>query len=204
MFCRMSRSGRYQQARNKTRKELPEKQTELKLAEEEYENVKNRTHQFSSDKEAADLARKSIIEMDKTLNALDIELAGIRQRLKAIDNYRNKPAQRDVIYQRLDEMFVEQMIELSGSEARKKVTEQIREKEQNFLRLFNRRKELRNRVGKLSRLIEDSRLRIDDITKLLNDPTPSMLPPKVYQNKATIYPVHVDEQAASLIPQKHP
>ena len=166
----------------KAKKELPEKETQLKKIEEEYKAVKNSTYQFSSDDEAVGLSKESILENDKTLDKLDIELAGIRERLKVIEMYRDKPNQRDAVYQRLDEMFIEQIIELRGFEARRSMTERIRNKEQQFLSLFNEREKLRNEVTKLSKT---NQIRIDDNWR----DDPEMLPPEIYQNKVTIYPV---------------
>lgn len=172
----------------KAKKELPEIETQLNKIEEEYKAIKNSTYQFSSDGEAVDLSKESILENDKTLDKLDIELAGIREKLKVIEMYQNKPNQREVVHQRLDEMFIEQMIELSGVEARRAMTERIRNKEQQFLSLYNKREKLQYIVTKLSKT---SQRRIDDNWR----DNPEMLPPEIYQNKVTIYPVfvHIDQ-----------
>ena len=175
---------------DQAKKELPEKQKQLKEVEQSYQNIKEATHQFSSDTEAYDLAKTSIVEMDKTLNALDIELAGIREKLKTIEKYRNEPNLRDK--DKLDEMYIELMIELSGLEARRKVTEQIRAREQEFMRLFNRLGNLRHEVGSLESSIKDSKRIIKDYTDEIDNPRTSMQPPKVYQDTVTIYPVLTD------------
>jgi len=178
-----------QQRLDLAQKELPEKETKLKACEEQYKAVKDNTHRFSSDNEASELAKKTILEMDKTLDTLEIELAGIREKLNTIEKYRNKPNQRDAILARLDEMFVEQMIELSGLEARRQTTERLLAIQQRFLSLFNERKEQRSTVSRLKENIDDSKSRISYINNLLSNPRPNILPPKVYQNKVTIYPV---------------
>ena len=180
----------HQQKLDKAQKEFLEKQKQLKEVEQSYQNIKEATHQFSSDTEAYDLAKTSIVEMDKTLNALDIELAGIREKLKTIEKYRNEPNLRDK--DKLDEMYIELMIELSGLEARRKVTEQIRAREQEFMRLFNRLGNLRHEVGSLESSIKDSKRIIKDYTDEIDNPRTSMQPPKVYQDTVTIYPVLTD------------
>ena len=78
------------------------------------------------------------------------------------------------------EMFIEQTIELSGFEARRAMTESIRNKEQKFMTLFNEREKLKNEVTNLSKT---SQIRIDDNWR----DDPEMLPPEIYQNKVTIY-----------------
>jgi predicted nucleic acid-binding Zn-ribbon protein len=162
------------------KKVLPEKQKQLKEIEQSYRSIKEATHQFSSDGEASRQAKTSIVEMDKTLNALDIELAGIREKLKAIEKYRSEANLRD----KLNEMYIELMIELSGLEARKKATEKIHRLEQEFLNLFNERDMLREEVNELDKTSE---IKIDYNWR--DNPSPEMLPPKVYQDTVTIYPV---------------
>jgi hypothetical protein len=179
----------WQEKLHLAQKELPEKEAKLKDLEEQYKREKNKTHRFSSEEETPKLAKENILEMNKTLDTLEIELSGIREKLKAIEKYRNEPEQREAIRARLDEMFVEQMIELSGLEARRQTTERLRAEQQLFLILFNKRNDLQHEVGKLRKTIESSKNAINDINDLLKNPMPHMLPPKVYQNKVVIYPV---------------
>jgi hypothetical protein len=166
----------------KAKKELPEKQSQLKKIEEEYKAAKSSNYWFSSDEEAVSLSKESILENDKTLDKLNIEIAGISERLKVIEMYRNKPNQRDTVYQKLDEMFIELTIELRGFEAKRAITEKIRNEEQKFLSLFNEREKLRNEVAELS---NTSQIKIDYNWRDI----PEVLPPVIYQNKVTIYPV---------------
>jgi hypothetical protein len=91
-------------------------------------------------------------------------------------------------------MFIEQMIELSGLEARRQTTEEIRAKEQTFLGRYIERADLKSDVVGLRSTIGDSQRAIDNTTELLAHPKPNtmfgnMLPPKVYQNTITIHPV---------------
>lgn len=182
-----------QQKLHLAQKELPEKETKLKACEEQYKAVKDNTHRFSSDNEASELAKKTVLEMDKTLDTLEIELAGIKEKLNTIEKYRNKPNQRDAILARLDEMFVEQMIELSGLEARRQTTERLLAVQQRFLSLFNERKELRSMRSSLKKNIDVDKERISYLNDLLSNPTPNISTPKVYQNTITIYSVHSEQ-----------
>jgi hypothetical protein len=179
-----------QQELDKAQKELPEKQSQFKEVDKSYQSIKEATHRFSDHEEAADLAKTSIIEMDKTLNALDIELAGIREKLKTIEKYRNEPNLRD--RDKLDEMYIELMIELSGLEARREITEQIRAREQKFLHLFHERGNLLDEVRSLTSSIKGSKERIETFTNRLKNPRTSLQSPKVYQDTVTIYPVLTD------------
>jgi len=174
-------------------KELSEKETKLKACEEEYKPVKDNMHRFSSEEEASKLAKETILEMDKALDMLEIELAGIREKLNAIEKYRNKTPSHDTIRVKLDEMFIEQMVELSGLEARRLTTERLRARQQRFLGLFNERDDLQREVTNLRNTVKENQRSIDSLTESLAHPKPNqmlrVLPPKVYQNTVTIYPV---------------
>ena len=172
---------------NKAKGDLTEKEAKLKELDKSYEQIKSVTHQFLTDDVAIDLAKKSVVEMDKTLNALDIELAGIREKLKTVEKYRNEPNLRD--RDKLDEMHIELMIELSGLEARKKATEKIRRMEEEFLKLFNECEKLTDEVSKLKETIKTRRIDIEQLNNRLNNPTPEMQTPKVFNNEVTIYRV---------------
>ena len=117
-----------------------------------------------------------------------IELAGIREKLKTIEKYRNEPNLRD----KLAEMHIELMIEMSGLEARRKITQQIRAREQQYLSVLNRLTDLMGEVRTLNSRIDRSKRRIDDLTNEINNPREGMQPPRIYQNTATIYPVLTD------------
>ena len=180
---------RFQQELDDAHKELPEKQKQLEDIEQNYQTVKKINHQFSTDGESSDLARNSIVEMDKTLNQLDIELAGLNARLRAIEEFRrNKPSAK------LDEMFIELTIELRGLEARREITRHIRSREQEFISLYYERTNLKSEINRLNRTIDRNKELIDSYTNDLNERRkhPSLQPPKIYQNMATIYPVLID------------
>ena len=129
--------------------------------------------------------------MDKKFNELAIELAGIRERLKTIEKYK-QAAEGQETYKKLDEMSIELTIELSGLEARRKVTEQIYEREQRFLTVFDRLSRLRSRVSSLNRSIDRNKERIEERTNYLKNLPPELQSPKVYRNTVTIYPVLTD------------
>ena len=178
-----------EQELNQAKKELPEKEAEIKTIGEEYNTLKDKTHPLSPEEEAVDLAKKSITEMDKTLNALDIELAGINERLKAIEKYRNNPVSaRPEVFTKLDVMYVELVVELSGIQAKKEMTERINDMEQHFLSLFSQRNELRSEITHLSNIISDYPGMIEEYSNRLIT-APNLQPANIYQNTVTIFPV---------------
>ncbi len=180
-----------EEAFSQAKKDLPEKESQLKETAEAYRKIKEDTHQFSSDEEAVALAKKTIVEMDKTFNDLDIELAGLQERLKTIEIYRNKSGQLPEIKVKLDSMYIDLMIELSGLEARRKVAREIYARQQEFLRLFNRRMELQKEVDELKRSI-NTQGNIEKATRDLNQRKQDFFPAEIYKNTVTIYPVKND------------
>jgi hypothetical protein len=178
-------------------RELPKKEAELKACEDQYQSVKQARHEFESDDEAGKSAMQTIAEMDKTLDTLEIELAGIRKKLGAINEYRKTPQSMqdhdrlrklpDGMLVKLEQMFIEQTIELSGLEARREVAELIRAREQRFLGLASERSQLQRDVRDLKKSVDECTWWIADIRERLDHPTIEMLAPKVYNNSVTIY-----------------
>jgi len=183
-----------QQKLEQAQKELPGKQAKLKTCEDQYKPVKQDRHQFESDDEAAKSSRQTVTEMNRMLDALEIELIGTSEKLNTIEKYRKGQEKlSSQLYLKLDEMFIEQTIELGSIEARRRVAEQIRAKEQRFLGLLTERSQLQRAVEDLRALISSLPELISHVTHELGNPTPDMLPPKVYQDTVAICPVRVRE-----------
>lgn len=186
---RKSELAEYQKKAEEAKKDLSEKEARLIVVEEEYKAAKGNRHRYSSDEDAAKLAQETMTAIDKVVDTLDIELAGIREKLKIIEKYRSEPNFSVQVRYRLDEMFVEQMVELKGVEASKQVAESIRATEQRIHNLFTERGSLRGELDNLRGLLATYQMFMDAATDKLTNPTPSMLPAKVYRNVVTIYPV---------------
>jgi len=189
----LSRKQKYQKEIDKIQKELPEKQKQYEEAKAKYNEIKNTRYFADNPNETYRKAMETVFQMDKTLDTLEIELAGIREKMKAIEQFRRgqEPVrnQTNQVNYRLDEMFVEQMVELRGVEARKKAALKIREREKEFLDIFNQWGNLESEVDKLKNSLRMSENNLRSVEKILDNPVPEMLPPKVFQNKVTIYPV---------------
>lgn len=180
------------------KKELPEKQKQAKEAESKYKEVKNVRYSSLNEADAYEKAKGTMLQMGKMLDTLEIELAGIGEKLKAIEAYRNPEYLKDrlkyrqfpdEVMSKLDQMYVEQLIELRGAEARKKATLRICNWEKEFLDFYNQRANLEKEVDGLERNLSKSKKYLSGLEERLANPEPDMLPPKVYQDKVTIYPV---------------
>jgi len=179
------------------KKKLPEKQKQSKAAESKYKEIKNARYFSLDGGQAYKKAMETMLQMVKMLDTLEIELAGIREKMKTIERFRSGQErvrnQTNQVNYRLDEMFVEQMVELRGVEARKKATLRICNREKEFLDFYNQRANLEREVDGLERSLSKSEKDLSGLEGMLANPEPNMLPPKVYQNKVTIYPVKVED-----------
>jgi uncharacterized coiled-coil protein SlyX len=80
-------------------------------------------------------AMEAIAELDRMLNAAQVDIAGIQSRIKAIQDHlqTGKSPYDDAIKAKLQLMFVEESIALQGAEARKKMATQLRTEANRFL-----------------------------------------------------------------------
>jgi len=169
---------------------LPGKEALLPTVKAEYDKSKKLAHAFSADTEAAEHAKQTMLEMSKMLDTLDVELAGIREKLKVIEDYwRRDDRQYKEAFAKLQEMQIIQTIELKGAEARRKAAVAIRKREKDFLDLFDRWTSLDSEVKGLKSTIDSRQKHIAEYEAILADPKPDMLPPQIYQDKVVIYPV---------------
>ena len=180
------------------KKSLPEKQKQAKAAESKYKEIRNARYFSFEDGEAYEKAKDTMLQMDNMLDVLEIELAGIQEKLKSIEKFRSTKSLgghrlSDETLDKLDQMYVEQMIELRGAEARKVATLRIRNREKAFLDFFSRWDSLNSEVNQLKGKLNNSEKSLLNIERYLADQKRDMLPPKVYQDRITIYPVRVED-----------
>ena len=181
------------------KKTLPEKQKQANEMEPKYMEIKKNRYFSLSDDEAYEKAKETMLEMDKMLDVLEIELAGIREKMSVINEYRKTPQDMQAIMRReklpegmlvkLEQMFIEQTIELKSAEARKQAAITIRDRDKAFVDLFIQWNNLSGEVYNLKANLESSEKRVPEMEEILTNPTPNLLPPEIYQNKVTIYPV---------------
>jgi len=183
-------------------KVLPEKQKQADEMEPKYMEIKKTRYFSLSDDEAYKTAKETMLEMDKMLDILEIDLAGIREKMAILHEYRKTPQDMQAIDRRrklpdgmllkLEQMFVEQTIELKSVEARKQAATKIRNRDKTFVELFIRWKNLKDEMFKLKANLENAEKQAKEFEERLTNPEPYMLPPEIYQNKVTIYPVQID------------
>jgi hypothetical protein len=176
------------------KKKLAEKEPELKSAESKYKTLKNTDrYEFLSDTDADEKTKKAIAQMNEMLSIIDIELAGIREKLNVIEQYRKSANFSKATLDKLEQMFVEQMVELRGTEGRKEAAIKLREKDKQFCDLFDAWTHLDAEVQNLRIRINDDEKKVLYCEEEMANPPDELLPPKVLNNKVTIYPVLAEE-----------
>ena len=191
------------QEANEIKKILPEKQKQADQMEPKYMEIKKSRYFSLSDDEAYEKAKETMLEMDKMLDAIAIELAGIREKMAVINEYRKTPQDMQAIERRrklpegmlvkLEQMFVEQTIELKSAEAREKAAIKIRDRDKAFVDLFIQWKNLSGEVNNLKANLKSAEKQVKELEERLINPEPYMLPPELYQNKVTIHPVIAEQ-----------
>jgi len=168
---------------------LPEKERQLEDMRKQYEATKSSTYPLSSEYEARKLAEELVLQMDRQAKTLDIELAGVRGKLKVIDEYLGKPNLDNNVIETLEAQRIEQTIELSGLEARREAIHRIRDEQRRFCRLLEIVNDLERSVGQMKNTITRDQEIITGITNRLANPSGYMVPPKIYQNKVILHPI---------------
>jgi len=183
-----------------TKKEITEKEVETEVALANLrESIKN-VHYLSTDE-----AKQAILELNTMLNNLDIELAGMKAKLRAIQEHQERQKaikdkkleegiNREGILLKLEDMWIDLLIELKVAEARKETATELRMRAEYFCKQMDAKKaEFQKDVNKLKMNITIFEQEIHQFKEKLADPDMETLPLKVYQNKVTIYPVRVEE-----------
>lgn len=98
-------------------------------------------------------AMEAIAQLDRMLNAAEVDIAGIRARIEAIQKQQRLTGEALPEASKLRAMFIEESIALQGAEAQKTTATQLRAEANRFLDLkeslanaINERKELPGRV----------------------------------------------------------
>ncbi len=164
---------------------ISDSEEKLKAAEARLDEMKGKIHYLTIDE-----AEKAILELNKMLCVLDVEIAGLQAKVSAIEKYKlgTKVTHEDTLA-KLEQMLSEQAIELAGALARKEAGTEIRDRAEDFYNLRRQQIELPKTLDDLRRSLSNRRRSLSEVQDKLSDPASNALPPKVYQNKVAIYPV---------------
>ena len=180
----------YQERIAGIKKKLTAKEPELKPAESAYKTLKDTDrYKILADSEAYEKAKATIAQMNEMLSILEIELSGIQEKLQIIGQYRESDKFSNATLEKLEQMFVEQMVELRGAMGRKGAAIKFRDRDKQFCDFFDNWTGLESEVKSLRNSLRTYENRVSFYEEQIANPHPQLLPPKVLQNKATIYPL---------------
>ncbi len=178
-----------------TEKQLLEKETELKNGINRFEDVKKNVHYLSSEE-----AGKAIEKLNNTLDELNIEIAGMQVKLMVIDeqhirakenmkNFEQHEIYQNTIWPKLELMRIDQIIDLKVAEAKKRTAIKIRDTAEEYYNLQKQQNALPIVIEHLKKRMENHKKSLRNVEQHISQIESDMLPPKIYQNKVTIYPV---------------
>lgn len=179
------------------KEQLPDKENESTAAYGKYKDaVKNSNYSLHSLDEVPDELRKTIFDMNKMLDTLNIEIAGIKAKISAIERY---TSHKDVLNSpdlkgMLAQMAIRENIELIGTETRRKAILNGKKRREYLYGLYNHRRDLEKECVRLrassSRGARDLRAIEKELGELQASRAHSF---EVVGNTVTIYPVRVRE-----------
>ena len=179
------------------KEQLPDKENESTAAFGKYKDaVKNSNYSLHSLDEVPDELRKTIFDMNKMLDTLNIEIAGIKAKISAIERY---TSHRDVLNSldlksMLAQMTIRENIELIGAETRCKAILDGKKYREYLYGLYIHRMALVKECDRLransSRGARDLRAIEKELANLQASRAHSF---EVDGNTVTIYPVRVRE-----------
>lgn len=143
---------------------------ELPRARQKYnEAVDNSSYSLHPRGDVDEEVRKTIFEMGKMLDVLNIEIVGIQSKLSAINKH---STQKDVLANQtlllaLKEMAILQEIELVGAESRRQAIMSVKRREETLYHQYESFHNLHNRSTTLKASIGRKQRDIADVTKEL-------------------------------------
>ncbi len=180
------------------KEQLPDKENESTAAYGKYKDaVKNSIYSLHSLDEVPDELKKTIFDMNKMLDTLNIEIAGIKAKISAIERY---TSHRDVLNTpdlkgMLAQMTIRENIELIGAETRRKAILDGKKRQEYLYGLYIHRRDLEKECIRLTgssvRGARDLRAIEKELAELQASRAHSFRVESVF---VTIYPVRVLER----------
>jgi hypothetical protein len=173
--------------------EILDKEAEAEVFLANFQESIENVHYLSTDE-----AKQAIMELNTMINNLDIELAGMKVKQMVIQEHMERQkamkgklgTNRDGILLKLENMLIDLVIELKVAEARKETATQLRSQANDFCKQMNAKKaEFQKDVNKYKIRVTMYEQEVRQFKEKLADPDMETLPPKIFQNKVTIYPV---------------
>ena len=169
------------------KKTISETESQIKGAQTKLDSLKKTLHYVSTEE-----AMQTVLEFNKTLNTLEVEIAGLRAKVAANKEYMAHTNLTNDALTKLQQILGDHIIELAGALAGKETATKIRDQAKEFydlnMQLDKLPKDLNNMRASLAR----SESGLERAKEDMANPRGGAIPPKVFENKVVINLVSTD------------
>jgi len=154
----------------KAKEETTAKDSELESTRQKYEQaVKDSFYSLQRVGDVPNELRKTILEMDRMLNVINIEIVGITSKIAAIKKHskQEKTLGRGTLVMALKEMEIREEIELAGAESRRQAILNVKERQEGLYDLYVKSLTLKDESDDLAKSIKQEEYNLKMIEKEL-------------------------------------
>jgi hypothetical protein len=169
------------------KKRISETQDEIKAVQAKLDTLKKRVYYVSTEE-----AMQTVLEFNKTLNTLEVEVAGLQAKVSANKEYMTQGKLTNEALTKLQQILADHIIELAGALARKETAAKIRDQAKEFYDLHTQLDKLPKDLTNLEKTLSSHERGLEGAEKAMSNPQGGALPPKVFENKVVINPVRTD------------
>ncbi|MHC4741414.1 MAG: hypothetical protein ACYS8Z_05855 [Planctomycetota bacterium] len=168
-------------------KEIADAEEEIKKVQTRFDVLKKSVHYVSTVE-----AMETVLEFNRMLNDLEVEISGLQAKVAANKEYMAKSNLTEDALTQLQQILGDHIIELAGAQAKKETAAKIRNNARLFYDLDKQLDELPKGLVIKRRSLSSLEKRLKDSEDKINHPYSGTMPPKVFENKVVVNAVHRD------------
>lgn len=172
-----------------SKKRVSDAQAEIKAVQAKLEVLKKTVHYVTTEE-----AMQTVLEFNKTLNTLEVEIAGLQAKVSANKEYMAQANLTNDALTKLQQILADHIIELAGALARKQTATKIRDQAKEFYDLHMQRDKLPKTLASLRKSIGYLEGELMRAKEGITDPHGGALRPEVFEDKVVINPVITDSR----------
>ncbi|MBL7153828.1 MAG: hypothetical protein ISS79_08925 [Phycisphaerae bacterium] len=169
------------------KKRVSEAEGEIKAVQTKLDTLKKTVHYVSIEE-----AMQTVLEFNKTLNTLEVEIAGLQAKVSANKEYMAHANLTNDALTKLQQILADHIIELAGALAKKETATKIRDQAKEFYDLHTQLTKLPKTLTNLRKSLSSHESSLQGAENAMTDPRGGALAPKVFGNKVVINPVYTD------------
>lgn len=169
------------------KKKISEMPDEIKAVEAKLDTLKKTLHYVTIEE-----AMQAVLEFNKTLNTLEVEIAGSQAEVSANKEYMANTNLTNDALTKLQQILAGHIIELAGALARKETAAKIRDQAKEFYDLHAQVVKLPKELSRLRGSLPRLESRLKSVKLEITDPDSGALSPKVFENKVVINSVNAN------------